>query len=77
MRELGCVDVGIKACNFVAQGNDDDEVVKKMAEHAKNAHGTYRMLPEVEKKVRAAIRDAGALKDAQGKPFTLGQSKLG
>ncbi len=73
MRELRCVDVGRKDCNFVAQGKDDNEVMKRAAEHAKSAHGTSSMLPETEKKVRAAIRDAsGALKDAEGKPFSLG-----
>jgi predicted small metal-binding protein len=72
MRELRCADVGMKMCNFVAQGRDDGEVMKRAVEHAKTTHGMAAIPPDVEKKARAAIRDAGA----QGKDFKLGQAKL-
>jgi predicted small metal-binding protein len=44
-------------CNFVAQGNDDSEVMKKTAEHAKSVHRMAAISMEVEKKARAAIRN--------------------
>ncbi len=59
VRELRCADL-ISGCNFVARGKDDSEVMKKTAEHAKSAHKMAAISVEVEKKARAAIRDAGA-----------------
>ena len=38
VRELRCADL-MPGCNFVAQGKDDSEVMKKTAEHAKSVHG--------------------------------------
>lgn len=74
-RELRCADL-FSACPFVAQGRNDDEVMQKAVEHAKEEHGVATILPEVKQKARAAIRDSGPLKDAQGKPFILGEGKL-
>jgi len=59
VRELRCADL-MAGCNFVAPGKDDSEVMKKTAEHAKSAHKMAAISVEVEKKARAAIRDAGA-----------------
>ncbi len=58
-RELKCADL-ISGCNFLAQGKDDSDVMKKVAEHAKSAHKMAAISMELEKKARAAIRDAGA-----------------
>src|SRR5438046_7991376 len=66
-KELKCSDVGMKTCNFVAQGKDEKDVMAKAAEHAKSAHGMNTIPPDVEKRARAAIREA------QSKPFTAGQ----
>jgi predicted small metal-binding protein len=71
MKELRCADVGMKDCNFVTQGKDDAEVMKKAGEHARGAHKMSSISPELEKKVRAAIREVG------GQPFTRDKSKLG
>ncbi len=60
MRELKCADVGMQNCKFVAQGKDDNEVMKKAAEHAKNDHGMATIPPDVEQKARSVIHDAGA-----------------
>ncbi len=57
-RELRCADL-MPGCNFVAQGKDDSEVMKKAAEHAKSVHKMAAISMDVEKKARAAIRDAG------------------
>ena len=58
-RELRCADL-MPGCDFVAHGNDDSEVMKKAAEHAKGTHKMLAISMEVEKKARAAIRNAGA-----------------
>jgi predicted small metal-binding protein len=55
-RELRCADL-IPGCDFVAQGKDDSEVMRKVAEHAKSAHRMAAISMELERKARAAIRD--------------------
>ena len=57
MRELRCQDVGMKDCKFVAQGQDDQEVMRKAGEHAKSAHNMSTIPPDIEQKARGAIRD--------------------
>jgi len=56
-RELRCADL-MPGCNFVAQGKDDSEVMKKTAEHAKSVDKMAAISMGIEKKARAAIRDA-------------------
>jgi len=56
-RELRCADL-IPGCDFVAQGKDDSEVMRKVAEHAKIAHRMAAISMELERKARAAIRNA-------------------
>lgn len=62
MKELRCADVGMKDCKFVAQGPDESEVMKKAAEHAKTAHGMSTIPPDIEKKARGVIREAGGMR---------------
>jgi predicted small metal-binding protein len=57
MKELRCVDVGMAGCNFVAQGKDEGEVMKKAADHAKKDHGLAAIPPDIEKKARSVIRE--------------------
>jgi len=57
-RELRCGDL-MPGCNFVAEGKDDSEVMKKAAEHAKSVHKMVAIAMDVEKKARAAIRNVG------------------
>ena len=61
-RELRCADV-MPGCDFVARGKDDSEVMKKTAEHAKSVHKMLAIAMELEKKARAAIRNAAAEPD--------------
>ncbi len=58
-KELRCADV-MPGCNFVAQGQEDSDVMKNMAEHAKRIHKMAAISMDIEKKARAAIRHAGA-----------------
>ena len=58
-RELRCADL-MPGCDFVARGTCDSEVMRKAAEHVKHAHRMIAIAMEVERKARAAIRDAAA-----------------
>lgn len=54
-----CREVGVD-CDFEAKGESEQEVLQKCAEHAKSAHGMDEIPPELDAKVRAAIRDEGS-----------------
>ncbi|HEU5320375.1 MAG TPA: DUF1059 domain-containing protein [Methylomirabilota bacterium] len=56
MKELRCGDL-MPGCNAVIQGQDEAEVMRKGAEHAKQAHGMSSIPPDVAKRVQAAIRE--------------------
>ena len=53
---LKCGDL-MPGCNAVIEGKDDAEVMARVAEHAKKAHGMATITPELAKKVQAAIKD--------------------
>ncbi|MBI2216139.1 MAG: DUF1059 domain-containing protein [Candidatus Rokubacteria bacterium] len=57
-RELRCSDL-MPGCDYVAEGNDDSEVMRKAEEHARRDHGMATIPPEVEQQARGAIRDSG------------------
>jgi predicted small metal-binding protein len=54
----GCSDLN-PDCSFEARGNTDEDVLKKVAEHAKTIHKTNKILPDVPVKPRSAIRNEG------------------
>ncbi len=56
MKSMRCSDL-MKGCNFVARGANEEEVMKKAAEHAKTAHGIDKITPDLAQKVKAAIRN--------------------
>jgi predicted small metal-binding protein len=45
-------------CHFVAKGKDDEEVMRKAAEHAKRDHHMETIPPDLERKARGAIRES-------------------
>ena len=47
-------------CTHVVRGKNDEEVMKNAMEHAKQ-HGIRQATPELMAKVKAAIRDEGAI----------------
>jgi predicted small metal-binding protein len=55
---LKCNDIN-PGCSFEARGNTDEDVLKKVAEHAKAAHNMEEIPPDVLDKARSAIRDEG------------------
>jgi predicted small metal-binding protein len=53
---IKCLDVGV-ACDFEARAENEAELMKKVAEHARTAHGITQIPAELVAKVKAAIRD--------------------
>jgi predicted small metal-binding protein len=56
MKVMKCGDV-VPGCKFVATGENDQEVLNKAAEHAKQDHGMDSIPNEVLVKVKSAIHD--------------------
>jgi predicted small metal-binding protein len=51
-----CRDVGV-ACDFVARGQTEEEVMSKTAEHARTVHQMKEIPADLAQKIRAAIHD--------------------
>jgi predicted small metal-binding protein len=49
-------DVGVN-CDWKARCNDEAEVMRKIRDHARTAHKMDPIPPDLERKVRVAIRD--------------------
>jgi len=58
-KAIKCRDVGVD-CDFEAQAESVDELLKKCAEHARTAHGMNEIPAELAAKVRGAIREVKA-----------------
>jgi predicted small metal-binding protein len=54
MPSFKCKDIGM-ACGFEATAKTEDELIKKIAEHANKAHNMKTIPPDVMAKVREAI----------------------
>ncbi len=55
---LKCRDVGVD-CDFEVHGKDEAEILRGAAEHAKGCHQGVQMTPELQSKIKAAIKDEG------------------
>jgi predicted small metal-binding protein len=58
MKVLKCRDVGVD-CDFEAKGASEAEILKQAAEHAKGCHQRVQFTPELQAKIRAAIKEEG------------------
>ena len=56
---VSCRDAGAD-CDFVARGDNEEEVLRQVAEHARTDHNMSEIPADVKDKVRAAIRDEAA-----------------
>ena len=56
MREFKCGEI-VPGCDTTIEGENDDEVLAKVAVHAREAHGMDEVPPEVAHDVRSRIRD--------------------
>ncbi len=55
MPTFACKDIGM-ACPFKAEAATEPELMKKIAEHAKSAHGMDQVPPDVMAKIKKAIK---------------------
>jgi predicted small metal-binding protein len=53
---LKCREVGMD-CDFVAHGENEEQVMSKAVEHARKDHGMDTIPAEIATKVKAAIHD--------------------
>jgi predicted small metal-binding protein len=53
---LRCRDAGVD-CDGVIRAETEEELMRKVAEHAKTVHGMSEISPELAAKVKAAIKD--------------------
>ena len=51
-----CREVGVD-CDFEARGQNEDEILRQCADHARSAHGMTEIPPELASKVRSAIHE--------------------
>ena len=56
---LKCRDVGVN-CDFEAHGKDEADILSQAAEHAKTCHTGTQITPELQAKIRAAIKEEGS-----------------
>jgi predicted small metal-binding protein len=55
---LKCRDIGVD-CDFEAHGSDEAEILQKAAVHASASHQNVQVTPELQDKIKAAIKDEG------------------
>jgi predicted small metal-binding protein len=54
---LRCKDVGATDCNWEGRAETTEELMRKAAQHGKEAHGMETIPPDLAAKVQDAIRD--------------------
>ena len=54
-KHIACNDL-VHGCGFTAEAETEEELVRKVADHAAKAHGVPEPTPELQAKVQAAIR---------------------
>jgi predicted small metal-binding protein len=53
-KHIACGNV-VEGCGWTAQAPSDEELLRKVAEHAQASHGVQEVTPELASKVKAAI----------------------
>ncbi len=56
MMTFACKDVGMQ-CNFKAEGKTEDEIMKKVKEHAAKVHNLKDISPEMMQKIKGAVKE--------------------
>lgn len=57
VKRFACRDIGMN-CDFVAQAETEEELMPKIADHARQAHSMQEIDAGTMAKVKAAIKDA-------------------
>ncbi len=55
-KQLRCGDL-MPGCSKIIEGRDEQEVIAKATDHARDDHHIQQMTPDLEKKVRGAIHE--------------------
>ena len=55
-KRFGCSDVGVN-CNWTTTADSEEDIMKKIKEHAKNAHGFNEIPQDLAEKVKSAIKE--------------------
>lgn len=55
-KTLACKDVGVN-CDFVIKGKDEADILQQAAAHAQGCHNDIQITPEIQQKLRAAIKE--------------------
>ena len=55
-KTLACKDVGVD-CDEVIHGHSEAEILQKAAAHAKGCHQGITITPELQRKLKAAIKE--------------------
>jgi predicted small metal-binding protein len=58
-KTVSCRDVGAD-CDFVARGNNEEEIMQTLTEHARTDHHRSEIPTELAARARAAIHDEAA-----------------
>ena len=56
MKRIACGDV-VPGCSFTAEAETEDQLMEKVAAHAKEAHGITVITPELVEQVRSQITE--------------------
>jgi predicted small metal-binding protein len=56
MKKLACSDV-VPGCPFTTTAENEEEILKQVAAHAKHSHGVKEVSPELADKVKRAIKE--------------------
>ena len=55
-KSFGCSDVGVN-CNWTTTAYSEEDIMKKIKEHANNVHGFKEIPQDLEDKVKSAIKE--------------------
>lgn len=57
-RQFRCADAGFKECNWQVTGRNDNEIMDRVREHGREAHGITNFDDNMRRKVQDHIRTA-------------------
>ena len=55
-KALACRDVGVD-CDTVLKGENEADILRQAAEHAKGCHHNIQLTPQIQAKLKAAIKE--------------------
>jgi predicted small metal-binding protein len=59
-RTFRCADAGFKECNWYVSGRNDNEIMDRVKEHGRDAHGITNFDDNMRRKVQDNIHDRQA-----------------